>query len=355
MRETASPDSCGTVEAFYDEVTQAFEQACEQRPETSHDLLIAGQSVRLSFAGDAMIPCFVPAMQHLCCDSQRDAALQVRIFDSASTGIALPTPPWTNDAQVARGEILGLDTSGSVRATFQPGSAVLTMYHADSATALVWMADAQRCPDWEAAAPLRGLFHWWFSAQGQQLVHAAAVGTESGAVLLTGKGGSGKSTTALTALAAGMQYLGDDYVICDMDEPVPRVHSLYNSAKVGAYGLEMLPALADAVDIPASPELDKAVLYLARSFPDQLCDTLALRAIVVPCVTAGPAQLKPLDPAAAFLALAPTTLFQLPGAGQQTTGFVRRLVTALPCFSLNLGPTPAAVADVLRRALAIQE
>jgi hypothetical protein len=340
------------IEAFYHNACAAFEQACRQHPPKHHDLALAGRSLRLSFAGDAMEGNVLPALQHLLCNRQNEVSLQVRIFDSASTGATLPPRPWGDDALVVRGEIVGLDTSGAVRATFQPGSAVLTMYHPGSASALVWMADARRCPNWEAAAPLRGLLHWWCASYGQQLVHAAAVGTPEGALLLTGKGGSGKSTTALAALAAGMHYVGDDYVICDAAPGGPCVHSLYNTAKVDAHGLAMLPALADAVDLSPNDELDKSVLYLARSFPGQVCRELPLRAIVVPRVSAGPARMESLEPAAAFLALAPTTLFQLPGAGQQTTAFLRRLVTALPCMQLNLSPDPVEVARVLRNAIA---
>ena len=51
----------------------------------------------------------------------------------------------------------------------------------------------------------------------QQVVHAASVGTKDGAVLIVGKGGSGKSTSALACLNAGMYYLGDDYTLISND------------------------------------------------------------------------------------------------------------------------------------------
>lgn len=349
----AEADTRGSgLEAFYDEVGTAFEHACREFPPMDHDLVLAGRCLRLSFAGDAMLANVLPALQHLVCDTPPAPALHVRIFDSASTGVALPAPPWDDDARVARGEIIGLDTSGTIRASLQPGSCVLTLYDPGRATALVWMPDARRCPGWEAAAPLRGLLHWWCSRHAQQLVHAAAVGSAEGALLLTGKGGSGKSTTALAALAAGMRYVGDDYVICENAPGGAQVHSLYNTAKVDERGLALLPELAAVVDRAPDEALDKSVLYLARSYPAQVSRTLPLRAIVVPRVTAGAARLTPLEPGAAFLALAPTTLFQLPGAGQEAAGFLRELVTSLPCLQLDLSPDPARNTMLLRDALA---
>lgn len=345
-------DRRASLETFYAQLDLAFEQACRELPTIQHDLVLAGRTLRLSFAGNAMLANVLPAFQHLLNDTPSAPALQIRIFDSASTGVSLPPTPWSEDAQVARGEIVGLDTDGAIRATLQPGSRVLTLYHPDRATALVWMPDAQSCPGWEAAAPLRGLMHWWCSGHAQQLVHAAAVGWGDGALLLTGKGGSGKSTTALTALAAGMHYVGDDYVICERMPNGARVHSLYNTAKVDDHGLALLPALAGVVDRAPDEALDKSVLYLARSFPAQVCRTLPLRAIVVPRVTTGAARLAALEPGAAFLALAPTTLFQLPGAGQQATGFLRELVTSLPCLQLDLSPDPDQNTRLLKDALA---
>ena len=61
--------------------------------------------------------------------------------------------------------------------------------------------------------------------KGYQLVHAAAVGSEAGAVLISGKGGLGKSTTALSCLGKGLTYVGDSHVVVQLD-PFPRVHSL---------------------------------------------------------------------------------------------------------------------------------
>ena len=59
-----------------------------------------------------------------------------------------------------------------------------------------------------------------------------AVGSiTDGAVLLVGKGHSGKSTAALACLAAGMNYLSDDYCFVTTSPPF-HVQSLYCSGKI---------------------------------------------------------------------------------------------------------------------------
>tara|TARA_R110000823_G_scaffold130015_12_gene257901 strand:+ start:11592 stop:12659 length:1068 start_codon:yes stop_codon:yes gene_type:complete len=350
--ESTRPAAPDALEHFFFQVTEAFGQAAGQGPLLTQQRRLAGRTLRLEFAGPAMQACVVPALDHLPRVPDAVPDLRVCIFDSASTGVALPAAPWGDDAQVARGEILGLESSQTVRVTLQPGSAVLTLYHPSSATALMWIADARDCPYWEAAAPLRGLLHWWCAAHGLQLVHAAAIGTADGALLLTGKGGSGKSTTALSALVGGLRYLGDDYVVCENGAAGPAVHSLYNTAKVGSDSLAMLPSLTASGTLSPGEGQDKAVLYTACGYRAQLSPTLPLRAILVPRITGGAPALLPLTAGAAFLALAPTTLFQLPGAGRATTAFLRELVTSLPCYQLALGPDMQALVALLKDSVA---
>ncbi|MEO0999717.1 MAG: ATP-binding cassette domain-containing protein, partial [Pseudomonadota bacterium] len=50
-------------------------------------------------------------------------------------------------------------------------------------------------PDWDVAAPFRGPLDWAAGRVGMQLCHSAAIGLGGRGVLLTGPGGSGKSTT----------------------------------------------------------------------------------------------------------------------------------------------------------------
>ena len=78
------------------------------------------------------------------------------------------------------------------------------------------------------------------------MLHAAAVGTADGGVLIVGRGGVGKSTTALACLAAGMKYVADDYLVVQLD-PEPRAFQLYGTAKLEASQLRHFPELQNFV------------------------------------------------------------------------------------------------------------
>ena len=118
-------------------------------------------------------------------------------------------------------------------------------------------------------------------------MHAAAVGSECGAALITGKGGLGKSTTALSCLGKGLNYVGDDYVVVQLD-PFARVHSLYCTAKLNWDQMARFPRFADLAKKHDHPESEKAVMYLYPEMRGQIVRSLPLKAIMTPHISDRP-------------------------------------------------------------------
>jgi hypothetical protein len=192
----------------------------------------------------------------------------------------------------------------------------------------------------------------WFAARGWQLVHGAAVGGADGGALIAGRSGAGKSTTALACLAAGLGFAGDDYVLATAD-PEPRVHGVYASAKLQQEQLPRFPWLAAHVANREREPGEKPVLLLAGDARLRLVPAMPLRAVVVPRVTgAARPAVRPIAPAEALAALAPSTLFQLPFDRPAALGRLRRLVESCPCWRLEAGPDLAAVATAVAGLLA---
>lgn len=354
-----------------DNTTQLFESAWSaftrawQQSQTRRVvwLTVGGSVIRLLFVNDVIQSLFLPALAHLVIPAQAKADLDIAIWDSHSTGVPMVPPPWATDDYRARGEIRGVEADALIQVAYHPGSGILSLFHKTAQRALLWMATAEQCPSYEQAAPLRTLLHWWSAVRGQQLVHGAAIGTEDGAVLLTGKGGSGKSTTALGALSAGLFYLGDDYVLCSLAADPACVFSIFNSAKIDHHTRQLLALstdhlinrgsfLAEAQNALA-PE--KGVLLVRNYRPELVRVSLPLRAVLVPQImNRDETEVQPLKPAQAFVALAPTTVFQLPGAQREALAFLRRLVMQLPCYQLQLGhdlrQVPAVISALLSGA-----
>src|SRR5690606_7936890 len=153
---------------------------------------------------------------------------------------------------------------------------------------------------------------WWSGPQRLHVLHSGCVGTDDGAVLLAGRGGSGKSTTALLCLEAGLRYVSDDYCLLEPGSP-PVAHCLYNSGKLHRDHIGRFPALrARAVD-PNPDKFEKPVIFVHQHYPDQVAGRLPLRAVVLPQVTAQEeTRWERISPGEALRGLAPSTIFQMP-------------------------------------------
>jgi len=228
--------------AFFNAVWQRFTWAKEAIGGSDDRFYsIGGHTIRLCFAGSALMPYITPAFEHLVARPVYEPSLTVCLWDSSSTDTDMPPVPWTSDDYMARGEIRGYNND-HIHTTFHLGSGALSMMNTRMSVALFWVHDFRQIPVYERGAPLRTILFWWMNKHNRQLIHAGAVGTPKGGVLLAGKGGSGKSTTALASINSELLYAGDDYVLLGREQ-TPFVYSLYNSAKLDAYHIKRLSHL----------------------------------------------------------------------------------------------------------------
>ncbi|MES2460460.1 MAG: serine kinase [Armatimonadota bacterium] len=333
--------------AYFQTALEGFESAAENAGAVFERFYtVGGLSVCLRFAGPALLSRLTPALEHLAAIPSPNPSLTVCLWDSASTRTDLPTP--------ARSAGKTEDCADSLLLHYAVSGA-LSVLSTQASTAVYWVPDAERLPYYECGAPLLTILHWWLGSQGQQVVHAASVGTEDGGVLLVGKGGSGKSTTAKACLGSALRYAGDDYCAVQPGTQ-PRIHSLYSSGKVCApdvaHYAHLEPALSNRARLPE----EKALYFLAGHIPSALSAGFPLKAILLPQVTGLPqTRVVRISPAASLIALAPSTLFQLPHAGGADFSRLGALVRQVPSYRLELGTDRSVLPDVILGILAEKE
>jgi len=332
----------------FGQMQQTFDAAGKAYGLHEFDFELAGRVFRLRFAGLGMIDQVWPALSHLAVSAPGSARadLTVMIWDHASTGVELPatvSSPVSNTPTVRpiyyTSELVLFDELGSA-VSFLDNRRSVAIYCTE---------DAEALPAWDRASPLRHIINWWMQTQELQVIHSAAVGREEGVVLLAGKGGSGKSTTALACLREGLAYLGDDYVV--LRAASPRAYALYGSAKLEALHFAqhawLLPGAA-----PVVPEDEKVLGFVDGAYLKQLAGGLPIVAVVLPQVIGhGETCFRTTSPAHALFALAPSTLLQLRSGAPTTLEALTSLVLQVPSFVLELGEdvgaSPAVVLSLL--------
>ncbi len=346
--------------AYFHLVYEGFQRAAQVSGSVDYFYRIGSYTLCLRFAGLGLIPQITPALSHLVTSPTANPDLTICLWDNASTATRLPLLidsllqlirfHWT-DYLGPRKEIKAYD-GDRIRSNFHIGPNILSVLDKQQNLACYWIDDAQDIPYWEKGSPLQTILNWWTSDRQHQYVHAGAVGNASGGVLLAGKGGSGKSSTALACINSSLLYASDDYCLVTT-EPQPYVYSLYNTAKLkGQADLERFPHLAPLVNNVERMGVEKAMLFLHEHHSDKIVRGFPIKAVLVPHVTGKlDTHLRPTSAGAALRALAPSTIFQLAGSGQSAFQMMSSLVKQVPCYALELGTDMAQIPEVISRLL----
>ena len=332
--------------AWIDAIDAAFTTGASKAGEVTRTFRAADGVLRLSSAGEGLLEKLGRAFSHLPEVQGAPPDLSVCLWDSATTHIDPPPFPEVS-REMPRGAVLDA-SAGQQRVAYQPGSSLMSALDLDRSMAWFWCADADRLPYWEPAAPLRQILHWWLSPRGSQLLHGASVGMADGGVLLVGRGGSGKSTCALSSLVSDLLYAGDDYVAVQ-DGPDPWVFSIYSSGKLVPGHAQLLLHLPPPSFRADEASDEKAVFFVHERFPDRTCEGFPLRAILIPTIT-GTARprMTPINAANALRALAPTTLMQLHPPFPDAFARMAALVERLPTFVFEVGDIEQAPKAISR-------
>ena len=334
------------------EAWSAYLSATEQVGEISIDVGIAESCVRLCFAGNALVEPIMAALDHRRIRHHGDPDVTIGLFDFFSTGLRPAAVDLLNQRVLTDGASWGWSEHGLHLLYQRSPSLVVQTFDAARQRALFWISDASELPAWDRCKPLLQALHWSLARGPWQPIHAGAVCGAHGGVLLGGKGGAGKSTTALSCVRAGWRYAGDDYVLVNT-RPKPRVENVFSSARLWDDMLVRFPELHGTLANPDACSQQKADLRLADRMPRQDFVGFPLRAILLPRVSQGSHSVtRPASNAQALLALAPTTLLMLYANSSKVFKRIAELVNALPAFWLDLGTdldvVPLAIEDLLK-------
>jgi hypothetical protein len=306
---------------------------------------ISGRLVCLRFAGRPAIMRLDSALSHLRATRAAQPSLTIRIWESRPA----PEGPWRDLDEPAAQAIRGLLPGG--KGFFQWHDATLAVLDTARDEGYYWLEDSSREPWPERVAPLSEIFGGWLDQWGVLLVHAGAVGTEDGCVMLVGPAGSGKSHTALACLQRGLGHLGDDTCLLGPQDP-PTAYSIYSSAQAMPFTLRCLPELRPMVSNLDRQDEEKACLFLDKQAPDALLREAPLRAIAVMSSSDHEhTHARPASPGDVLIALAPSSLLQQPGAGRQMLARLARIARGVKCVHLEAGSDPSELAQAVRELI----
>jgi hypothetical protein len=204
---------------------------------------------------------------------------------------------------------------------------------------------AERLPDWHDRSPFRSFISLWADDNRLALLHGATVARSGEAVVLAGVSGSGKSTTALACLDAGLDFLGDDACLVDPGER--RVYSLYGRAKLEPSSRQTFGPLGHVAD----EHVDTRGAQVLE--PRRVAAVANLQAVLLIEVgdRPGTALSEPLSPDVGAVALAVTLREENAGLRPEAVAALEAVAASVPVRRLVVGADRAEMVARIRAML----
>lgn len=313
-------------------------------------LSVGGYVIQLHFASPALIPFVMPAFEHLATDPKNPADLTVCLWDGSGDHSRMPPSPSWNDNAFSCPFYLSNDRFSLTCETWPHR---LNLFDRERNLALYWIHDARDIPWYEKGSPLRFIMAWWASSRGYQFIHGAAVGTQTGGVLLAGESGTGKSTAVLACLDSELKYAADDYCILTGDTE-PFILSIYCTGKLkGARDVERFPHLRPLLVNQDRLDKEKAMLFFTGSYKEKLINKFPLKAILLPAVTMKKETiLKRSDWYPALKKIFHSTAKQKTNSSPEDFYSICRVAKRVPSYVLEAGTDLKRIPDVILELLA---
>jgi hypothetical protein len=342
-------------EAAFAAMRTDFERAVKRYPDEVHQSFysFAGRSVRIRVVGRELARYIVRPFAHLHATDPHPLKPQLAIdlWDDNKTELRQPPGPEYEDLPWSESTVQS--TGDRFLAQRLPHTFSCLDRQASHIVAAVAWHD--RIFIYERAKPLARLLLTWHNDRDVQIIHTALVARDGKGILLVGKSGSGKSTSSLACIAAGFDYLSEDYVgLEECADGSFLGHSLYNSVFVKTTHLARFEELFAYACKGRLPHEEKSVIVLSQLFPERLQKSVPIRALAFPQIgNVERTEFRPASKGEALLALGPSSLLQIPNRrlGKQVFGRLAELVARVPCYCLRLGrdlrSIPTCVDDLL--------
>ncbi len=313
----------------------AFENCGDAAVESHY--IFAGLPVRIRVVGLRLAEYTLSPFSHLRTDHKNSDILNLTIdfWDESETGIPCPIGLPVSDLGLYR----TVTASSDSRFLSDRDWRILMLLDRETRHAIGSFRSLERFLMADRARPFNRLLGLWYRDRGVHVIHSAMVSRNGNGVIFVGKGGSGKSTSALACVCAGLYYLGDDFIgLQEQSDGSFLGYSLYNSSLLDPDHLVCFPRLVPYAIDSGSAEDPKSLILISHAFPERLRRFARIRAVVIPCVvSAAHPRIRPASKGEALLALAPSSLRLQINPGSRELDQLARLVNRVPCYWLGLG------------------
>lgn len=333
------------IESFFLTFKECYQKISPQSEKTTLQIKLGDTYAHLHFSNPELKEIMSRSLTHLIeQETEYKASLNIYCFEG-DLSFSLFQFPWTVYDFEVQGLIKGFNTE-RFQSIYQHGSGAIILFDNQSKEGIYYIESHLQIPYWEISFPFRTIFHWWTRDTPYQLLHAGGIGFQSSSMIISGKSGSGKSSTCLSGLLHKKIFIaGDDYILVNVENKI--LYSLYHCAKIEWSNLSRLNFLEEFT-APEFSEAEKAMIFIEEQITGKMLLRSNLNFSLVPQVSLrNKTVIIESSPSVSLKSLAPTTLFQLPLGREETFRKCVSLNKELSVFEALLGTNPQEIAETL--------
>jgi hypothetical protein len=293
--------------------------------------------VKLVFFCKDLEALFLPALQKILIADTIEAKTTIYIINESCITSSLPNASWgANVNKGAPAESIWQSYGVDIQLLHQPGIGKMKFYCSSKSKAVYSITSLDCILPWERPAPLRDLFHWISCDNEMILLHAACVAHKNKGILLSGAGGSGKSTTSLLLAMSGMDFISDDYCLVDLSG-VPMAYHLYSSGKFFNKDRNMYNTIIEQSKEMVYELPNNKMAVLIDEYPNIRLNVPIHGIISISKSDETISEIENQSKLQAFIQLGPSTLKQAKGKKVYLKNQISKLVNTVPLRMAKLG------------------
>jgi len=340
-----------TVAEKFTQLSQTVESSRRLGPIYSKTLIIGGNRVLIRASDELFLTSFVSPFSHLALPLDQDETTTAYLND-VILDIGLRQQFANKDLLIWPWELnLYEDATGIVQ--FDSSLNVIRG-HNFLDKRYVYVFDSFDAPLWTRPEYSRPIIELVFSRMNLTSVHGGTLGRSGNGVLITAKGGSGKSSLITAGVSKGLQTIGDDFQFLETSPQGAGAHtlwSLYHCVKLGPSSPAWPYLNTSAPENPPLQGMEKYSIDLLEKFPGNVVHSQRVVALVVPSL-GHEVAIEPLSKALTLTALLPTSL-GMSTRKRESALALTNLVESLPCYSLTVNHDLDSAINEIETLLAV--
>jgi len=306
--------------------------------------------IAVRFIGGSVHNTVTPVIAHAEVDNVPEKVeATVYAVDTAATDFPAPPSDWPFEIETTQDHqrICWLPDEG-IAFTSDEARGIWHLYDITGKQGLYWIRDVTQLPFWEPGSPLRHFIHWATQSVDCAMIHAAAVGYANRGFLLTGAGGSGKSTTTAAAVSQGWSTTGDDFTLVNPHGEAT-AFPIFNVMKLTDQSLTWFADfVGHAKNQPTAPD-EKTLISLSAVAGEKFVARLPVHALLSLELTGEEtSEFEAMSKRQAVAALAPSTMNILRTGMPETLTACSAIARNLPTIKFKVGRDPAEAVRALQ-------